>query len=132
MISSREQRISCLEIAFRVWSFLMPPSPDIYGGLLKTTSIVPLSKYMLDCVRLSSIISIFSFNWLRRTLRFAISATSCCTSKACIFLKVDLPESKIGMIPVPVPNSTTSSLALSLMKLLSKTASMPKQNPFGS
>ena len=95
-----------------------------------TRSIWPLPKTPTASFMSIFSISTLSSSWFNLTDLEAISATSSWISIPIILLADDLPASKIGIIPVPVPRSTSLAFFLTLVKLARRTASIPKQKHF--
>ena len=127
--SSSVQSTSCLEIAFTSVGFLSPWESFIYGGFVVTTSKEAAPKIRLASLISPCTISILSSRWFNFTLRSAILAISSWISSAEKCSPSVFAERRSGMIPVPVPRSSTRSPGFTAAKPESSTASIPKQNP---
>ena len=111
---------------------MRPCCPIIYGGLEVTTSNTDFPNFSEAVTISPSTISIFFSKRLYFTLLCAISTFSGCISSPVKCSPSVLAESRIGMMPFPVPRSIAFSPAFTFAKPDRSTASMPKQNLDGS
>ena len=86
-----------------------------------------LSAFLISPVT----ISIFSDKPFSATLRLAISALSSCISSPVKCEAFVFASNSMGIIPVPVPKSSTFPPDFTVTKPDNRTASIPKQNLSG-
>ena len=127
-ISSSVHNTSCRAIALLSSGFRSPCSASIYGGFVVITSKkAGLNRSAASLISPVTML-ILSSKWLCATLRLAISAVSACISSPVKCFPFVFPASRTGMIPFPVPISSTVSPGFTFAKSERNTASTPKQN----